>query len=634
MKSRTLIFAAIALSSLVVTYSAPARETWTLVRSRNFLLVGNASERDIRRVGTRLEQFRDVFARLFTKARLNSPVPTTVIVFKSASSYKPFKPLYQGRPIEAAGYFQAGPDVNYITLTTEQQGENPFGVIFHELVHLFVQNNVPHAPLWFNEGLAEYYSSFEVSDGDRKVLLGKPIARHVFRLREQFIPLRTLFAVDHSSPLYNERDKSSIFYAESWAFVHYLILGNNGQRQKHLAQFVNLLATGTPVERSFTQAFQTDFQTMEKELRDYIRHDTYPVQVISFDERLEFDATMQSAPLSEAEAQAYLGDLLLHLNRLDEAEKYLQQALALDADLAIAHSSLGLLLVRQHRLADARSHLERAIAANSRNHLTHYYYAFALSREGMDANGRVSAYLPELADRMRAELRKAIELAPEFPESYHLLAFIDLVTDERLDEAVSMLKRAMQLAPGREDFALALAQVYMRREDFTAARQILEPIAQTSAEPQMRQAAESLLRTVRLIEEQRALYPSNERGERQVVPNAPTPNDEARPTPPRLPKRFEGTRVRGELIKIECGPRGVLLFVKTGERILRLHNADLQRIEFVSYIPNISGEITCGPRNLASPVAVTYHPTKDSRASFDGEVVAVEFVPPEWEIEP
>jgi hypothetical protein len=65
-----------------------------------------------------------------------------------------------------------------------------------------------------------------------------------------------------------------------------------------------------------------------------------------------------------------------------------------------------------------------------------------------------------------------------------------------------------------------------------------------------------------------------------------------------------------------------------------LHNADLQRIEFVSYIPNISGEITCGPRNLASPVAVTYHPTKDNRASFGGEVVAAEFVPPEWKIEP
>ena len=53
------------------------------MRSKHFLLVGNASERDIRKVATKLEQFRDVFARLFPKANLNSPVPITVIVFKN-----------------------------------------------------------------------------------------------------------------------------------------------------------------------------------------------------------------------------------------------------------------------------------------------------------------------------------------------------------------------------------------------------------------------------------------------------------------------------------------------------------------------------------------------------------------------
>src|SRR5512132_320313 len=101
-----------------------AKDTWVSVRTKNFLMVGNAGEKDIRKVALRLEQFREVFTRLFPKMKFNTPVPTTVIVFKSDSSYAPFKPR-----ANTAGYFQAGPDVNYITLTTELRGEqDPFSV--------------------------------------------------------------------------------------------------------------------------------------------------------------------------------------------------------------------------------------------------------------------------------------------------------------------------------------------------------------------------------------------------------------------------------------------------------------------------------------------------------------------------
>ena len=34
-----------------------------------------------------------------------------------------------------------------------------------------------------------------------------------------------VLAVDRDSPLYNERDKAGVFYAESWALLHYLLLG-------------------------------------------------------------------------------------------------------------------------------------------------------------------------------------------------------------------------------------------------------------------------------------------------------------------------------------------------------------------------------------------------------------------------
>jgi hypothetical protein len=129
-----------------------AKDTWTSVRTRNFFLVSNASEKDVKQVGLKLEQFREVFTLLFKGMNFSATVPTTVVVFKSDSSYRPFKPN-----ANTAGYFQPGPDVNYITLTTEVRGEqNPFNVIFHEYTHLLVKNTMGNAPPWFNEGLAEY----------------------------------------------------------------------------------------------------------------------------------------------------------------------------------------------------------------------------------------------------------------------------------------------------------------------------------------------------------------------------------------------------------------------------------------------------------------------------------------------
>src|SRR5688572_3838219 len=160
---RSAVFLAIILCFLTFVpaqTSVWAKDKWVSVRSKNFFLIGNASEKEIREVGTRLEQFREVFSRLFTKANFSSPVPTTVVVFKSDKSYAPFK----SNP-NTAGYFQPGQDVNYITLTTEVRGEqDPFTVIFHEYTHLLVNNNSANVPTWFNEGLAEYYSTVKVTD--------------------------------------------------------------------------------------------------------------------------------------------------------------------------------------------------------------------------------------------------------------------------------------------------------------------------------------------------------------------------------------------------------------------------------------------------------------------------------------
>jgi tetratricopeptide (TPR) repeat protein len=644
-KRLALILAIVLLFLGVVSSYAPvsAKDTWTSVRSKNFLLLGNASEKDIRQVGTKLEQFREVFSLLFTTLNVNSPVPTTVIVFKNDESYRPFK-----LNANTAGYFQAGPDVNYITLKLSndlRSEQDPFAIIFHEYTHLLVENTSGNVPAWFNEGLAEYYSSFSISD-DQKVVMGKPIASHVYLLREnKMLPLRTLFQVDHKSPYYNERDKQSIFYAESWALMHYLILGKDGQRRTQLGKFVELISTSVPMEQAFQQAFGMSFENMEKELRAYIQRDRYPIISGSFTNKVAYDSAMQSAPLSEAEVQAYLGDLLLHSNRA-ESESYLQKALSLDPNLALANASLGMLRVRQGKSEEARKILERAVTASSQNYLIHYYYAYALSREGNSDMETVMGFAPGMAAKMRAELKRAIELRPDFPESYSLLAFVNLVTGTELEETLEMLKRALAASPGRNDLVFMMAQLYLRKEDFKSARQLIARLNSDTNDAEMRRRAQGLLTQLVAYEEQLERI----RQETSDARNPPTLRDsstaseqtpaletydpaEALRASLRKPSPGE-TQTQGNLIRIDCDAKSITFVVKVTDRLLKLKTDNFQNMQLTSFSEDAGGQITCGPRKPENNVVVAYVPTTDPRPKVDGVVKSVEFVPHDFKLKP
>jgi tetratricopeptide (TPR) repeat protein len=630
-----------------VLFSAPAgnpdaacasfKETWTSVQSKNFFLVGSADERDLRRVAVRLEQFREVFGRLFKRPKLNTQAPIHVIVFRSRNDYRPFMPVYNGRISEVAGYFLSGEDVSYITLTSEFSETSSYAIIFHEYVHAITNDNIGRLPLWLGEGLAEFYSSFEIPEGDRRVLLGRPLAHHVSRLREnRLLPPGRLFAVDDGSPEYSENDRKNIFYAESWALVHYLMLGNRGARQPQLLQFLELLGRGAPVSQAFRQAFQTAEATLEKELREYLSRDNWPVTSSTFDQKLEFDATMQSAPVTEAEWQYHLGDLLRHAGRA-EAEQYLQRALRLDPNLTAAHASLGMLRMRQSRFDEAKEHLQRALATaaaapeQQSNYLAHYYYAFTLSREGANDN-TIRGYTPEQARVMRAELERAIALNPDFAESYHLLAFVNFIAGEQLEETVTLLKRAIALAPSRQEYQLQLAKLYLRLSRFSQARQILAATAHGSADPELRAEAGSLLestdRQIRFQAEQEAQLKARGSAQRATTEPVTGGDDPASATRPTLRRRAEDHRVQGQLTRIDCIGQGVTLNVRAGDRTFRFHTESLARLNLVAHPAQSGSGLGCGSLKKLLPVIVIYR-AAEAGSSFDGEPVTLELVRPE-----
>ncbi len=650
MKKRLTIFLlCVFLSLTVANQSVVAKDTWTSVQSKNFLLIGNGSEKDIKQVGERLEQFREVFTHLFPRMQFTSPVPTTVIVFKSESSYRPFK-----GGANLVGYFQPGPDVNYITLTTDLQGtQDPFDVIFHEYTHLLVDNTIGNAPLWFNEGLAEYYSTFLIKD-DQKFTIGNPIGNHVLLLRQnKLLPLRTLFEVDHKSPHYNERNKQSIFYAQSWAFMHYMIIGKPG-RVEQLGKFLDLLNTSTPKEQAFQQAFETTFETVEKELREYVQKDRYNILNGHFKNKLETDAGMTSRVISEAEAQAYLGDLLLHSNRKDSM-KYLQKSVELDPDLALANAAMGMAMLREDKLDNALKYLERAVKASNQNYLVHYYYAYALSQQKSSSTPDLAPSLSaELGEKIRSELLQAIKLRPDYPTSYSLLGYISLITGNNLEESRKLLTQALRSSPGRTELAFMLGQVYMRSGDYKQARALLEQVVKSKAEDETRRHAEMMLNQLVGFMEQQARYEELRKSQAtqsselssvssgnlsrtqtttsETVP-ATAPRDQFSYLRDILVKPAEGQKqIQGSLLGVKCEGKGLVFVVKTEAETLRLFTQSFDEMSITTYTPSVSGDITCGDRKGDESVVVVFGPSTNARLKVNGTIKSIEFVPEKFRL--
>jgi hypothetical protein len=233
MKRLQLFVIALLIILLTLPAGAASGESWTSVRTRNLFLISNANPGELRQVSAWLELFHDAFSRLTGKRMFDSSIPTVGVVFRSDKDFTPFKPLFQGKPAEVAGYFQPGNDVNYIAISLELGSGDPLNAAFHEYVHLYVRDNIPQAPLWVNEGLAEFYSTFEMAGGE--AVVGAPISSYIYLLRNSpLLPISSLLTVNQASAHYHDRDKRGVFYAESWALVHYLMLGNNGQRQSQL----------------------------------------------------------------------------------------------------------------------------------------------------------------------------------------------------------------------------------------------------------------------------------------------------------------------------------------------------------------------------------------------------------------
>jgi tetratricopeptide (TPR) repeat protein len=426
---------------------------WKRVEMPHFTLFSSAAKTRTLRIGESLERFREILGITTTGMDVNSPLPTLIYVFRNEIGYGPYKIGSDGRPSRnRIGYFVRTRDGNYVTVDASA-GSDPLEVVYHEYMHYFLENNLPGLPVWINEGLAEYYSTFRLVGGTAEI--GRPVEEHLaFFGSRSIIPLDRLFEVTHVSPEYTDPDLQPTFYAQSWAVTHMLMSGDVADGPA-FSRFVSELGSGTATAAAVRETLGTSVAELENELRSYIRGRRFSYRRIGFTDAFEGDG-MEVVPMERHEVLRALGDLLVHHPPIqaDHARLHLREALRVNPKHGDSYVTLGILAQRLGQDEEALDSFRKATEVDPENPRVWSRLGRAMVRAYMEprqGTPMIKGPTPEPLLEAREVLAKSLELDSDDPAT--LAAFGRTFVHDAVDveEGVAALTRASESLPSRID---------------------------------------------------------------------------------------------------------------------------------------------------------------------------------------
>jgi hypothetical protein len=142
----------------------------------------------------------------------SSDEPIHVYLFENEESFKGFMKLYHPDFPDRRAFFT---ETDTKLSVYAHWGDHVAEDLRHEITHGYLHSTVPNLPLWFDEGLAEFY---EAPRSDRRLNRGN-LKLLVERIRrEHWQPdLKRLESLDPT------KDMSQNDYAEAWAWIHFML---------------------------------------------------------------------------------------------------------------------------------------------------------------------------------------------------------------------------------------------------------------------------------------------------------------------------------------------------------------------------------------------------------------------------
>ena len=320
---------------MVSTLALSLLLSWVQVSSNTYVVKSSAGEERAKRVLRDLERFHQLVGTLVFRATELPDLPIEVLLIGDDQTMRELAPQYNGRRVAVAGDYQRGQDRDFIVLSGRVFPETLTSVVYHELTHYFLSRALAHRPAWLNEGLAEYFSTAEIRDEEISLGALSPDRMQLLKTTQP-LPLKEFFAVDTDSPYYNEMLKANVFYAQSWAFVHFMMHG------KYAADFRRYVEALTIGEAGLLDYLNVSERQLEGDflsyLKIFIQHSKRTQQRVAGE---TWSMNVESIP--DTEAQISISEIFLAHGQLPEARRNLEAVAARDPDFSRATYYRGVL---------------------------------------------------------------------------------------------------------------------------------------------------------------------------------------------------------------------------------------------------------------------------------------------------
>jgi tetratricopeptide (TPR) repeat protein len=443
-----------------------ADEKWLLARSKHFVFISSAGETRTRSVAAELETLASALTQVDSTFSAPTATPTRVILFTRRRESRPyFDMLLNRRDANVSGVFVSQREGGSMLINQDYSWQGGDRAPLHELVHYLMQSGDAHAPLWLEEGIAEYFSNATIRA--RSISAGEPMSSHISVLRQRpRIPLPDLFAAVRESDIYNIPSGQTVFYAESWAIVDWLVR-TSGHNRGDFYAFVHDLAHGVTVEESLLARYH-------RTLRDV----GWALSRFSTPQRAAWaitlsvpatDTNVVIEPLDRASTLYELGHFLSGLEELAaDAERHYRAALDANPRHARSLAGLGILRAAAAKYGEATELFEKAIAADPNDVDVALSYAESLMQDQIGALAQSTDTSNDDITRFR-KARTLVEgaLAHRTDAGFPLgRALGDLGTTYSVEDdvtpGIAALEQASALLPARTDFSLHLLAMYRR----------------------------------------------------------------------------------------------------------------------------------------------------------------------------
>ncbi|MEO8316384.1 MAG: hypothetical protein ABI645_16500 [Pseudomonadota bacterium] len=442
-----LAIALLALVSASQTVSAVAAESWRMVTTPHFRVLSQAGDRQTQLWIRNYEQFISAVST-GVGIKANALPPLTVILFARDKEFTPYKLMRpDGNIARVSGQFVRLAGISAIGMAADSEQAETKRIVYHEATHWLMSVDPARHPTWFSEGIAEMFSTFEQNGS--KMNWAKPIPSHLQRLqRNGLLPLKDFLA--RSDALKDQERDDDRYYAQSWAFVHFLMLSPPSKMQ--MLDRILVESRKSSSEAAVSKVFGANLAALENEFNHYVQQAAFSYFTFPSDVTAESPASVAAPP---AIVDAALGFMALATGRKELAQQHAQRAVELATELPDGHEVLALLARQNKDEATARKHVEAAIRAGSRSAEMYLMMANSLGRE------RAGGFQATVAARIPL-LQKAIALDPVQRGAYRQLANDLMYYEKPKAEELHVLEQGQSLFADDDWIKVAVATASVR----------------------------------------------------------------------------------------------------------------------------------------------------------------------------